>query len=243
MSSRRNRAIPIIMITIIILLIILFILNLINKEEDLYKYNGTYSLEIENYLNDELYNITHIIVKLDNGTYTYTKTIEYQDNTEYNYKESSSYKEESNKAISTTYTFYIDNNNLCLNEEGCNKYLSKEEEIVYKNVVNDLDLDSYINTVKKITTTNDKQIYLVVDNNANYLTIIRHLIYNYDISINIINIDNITKDIKSNYVNVYQLYKYPTILILDKDKVYENTNEFTEENISIILEKQGFKSR
>ena len=239
----KNKIIPVIMFIIIILLIILFILNINNKdEEEIYKYNGTYSETIENYLNNELYSTTSIMIRLDNGIYFYTKTIDYKDGTEYYYQESNSYKEEDNKITSSKYTFYLDGNSLCIDKEHCNRYLSKEEETNYKNIKTNFNINSYINNIKKLSKTNNKQIYIIVDDN-NYQTITNHLIFNYDISLNILNINNISKDLKSNIVNEYQISSYPTILILDKEKVYVNNNNWNEENISIILEEQGFKSR
>ena len=231
------------MFIIIILLTILLILNINNKdEEEIYKYNGTYSETIENYINNELYSTTSIMIRLDNGIYYYTKTIDYQDKTEYYYQESNSYREENNQIISSKYTFYLEDNSLCINKEHCNRYLSKEEETYYKNIKTNLNINSNLTNVKKISKTNNKQIYLIVDNN-DYQTITNHLIFNYDISINILNINNISRESKSNIVNEYQISSYPTILILDKNKVYVNNNNWKEENISILLEEQGFKSR
>ena len=239
----KNKIIPIIMFIIIILLTILFILNINNKdEEEIYKYNGTYSEIIENYLNNDLYSTTSTTIRLDNGIYYYTKTIDYKDDTEYYYQESNSYKEEDNQIISSKYTFYIKDNSLCINKEHCNRYLSKEEETNYKNIKTNFNINSYLTNIKKISKTNNKQIYLIVDD-PNYQTITNHLIYNYDIYINILNINNISRESKSNIVNEYQISSYPTILILDKNKVYVNNNNWTEENISILLEEQGFKSR
>ena len=239
----KNKIIPVIMFIIIILLTILLILNINNKdEEEIYKYNGTYSETIENYINNELYSTTSIMIRLDNGIYYYTKTIDYQDNTEYYYQESNSYREEDNQIISSKYTFYLEDNSLCINKEHCNRYLSKEEETYYKNIKTNLNINSNLTNVKKISKTNNKQIYLIVDNN-DYQTITNHLIFNYDISINILNINNISRESKSNIVNEYQISSYPTILIVDKNKVYVNNNNWKEENISILLEEQGFKSR
>ena len=243
MDSKKNKIIPILMFLIIILLIILIIIKYTNNDDNKYQNNGVYIKEVERYINDNLYSITTIKILLDNGNMTYTKTIDYTDpvreGTEYTY--SDTYKENNNIINTRDNTFYVNENNLCIDIKDCQDYLSKKQKVTYKEYINDFNLEDYIFYQKNINPQEEKQIYYISDKYIKEKTV-EYIVYDYDLKINVININTIPKKNRKEIIEKYDLTNYPTLIILDKNKIYFN-EEINESNIPKILESNGFKSR
>ena len=243
MDSKKNKIIPILMFLIIILLIILIIIKYTNNDDNKYQNNGVYIKEVERYINDNLYSTTTIKILLDNGNMTYTKTIDYTDpvreGTEYTY--SDTYKENNNIINTRDNTFYVNENNLCIDNSNCEDYLSKKQKVTYKEYINDFNLEDYIFYQKSINPQEEKQIYYISDKYVKEKTV-EYIVYDYDLKINVININAITKKNRKELIEKYNLTNYPTLIILDKNKIYFN-EEINESNIPKILENNGFKSR
>ncbi len=243
MDSKKNKIIPILMFLIIILLIILIIIKYTNNDDNKYQNNGVYIKEVERYINDNLYSTTTIKILLDNGNMTYTKTIDYTDpvreGTEYTY--SDTYKENNNIINTRDNTFYVNENNLCIDIKDCQDYLSKKQKVTYKEYINDFNLEDYIFYRKSINPTEEKEIYYISDKYIKEKTV-EYIVYDYDLKINVININTIPKKNRKEIIEKYDLTNYPTLIILDKNKIYFN-EEINESNIPKILESNGFKSR
>ena len=242
MDTKRNRMIPIIMFLIIILLIILIIIKHTNNEDNKYPNNGIYLKEIEKYVNNELYSTTSIEVLLDDGNLTYTISIDYADPTKdsIDYEEKYTYEEKNNVIKTTNYTFYIKDNCLCIDDKNCKEYLTKKQKTIYKEVLN-IDIDDYIINTKNISPTEEKRIYYITNKLTNEKKL-NYLIYDYDIKIYKLNVNEITRKNKKKLEEKYNITQYPTLIILDKNKIYYNS-ETDISKIPEILDNNGFKSR
>ncbi len=243
MDTKRNRIIPIIMFLIIILLIILFVIkNTNNDDENKYLNNGIYLKETEKYINDELYSTTTTEVLLDDGNLTYTISIEYADPTRDSIesKENYTYEEKNNVIKTNKYTFYIKDNNLCINEKDCKEYLTKKQKTTYKENVY-IDIDEYLIHIKNISPTKEKRIYYIT-NKITKESKLNYLIYDYDIKLYKLNVNEISRKNRKILEDKYNITKYPTLIILDENIIYYN-NETDIYEIPKILEGNGFKSR
>jgi len=242
MDTKRNKIIPIIMFLIIILLIILFIIKHTNNEDNKYINNGLYLKEIEKYINSELYSTTTIEVLLDDGNLTYTVSIDYADPTRnsIDYQENYTYEEKDDVIKTNKYTFYIKDNNLCIDEKNCKEYLTKKQKTTYKEALN-INVDEYLINIKNITPTKNKEIYYIT-NRLTKETKLNYLIYDYDIKLNRLNVNEITRKNRKKLEEKYNITDYPTLIILDENKIYFNSSVDISE-IPKILESNGFKSR
>ena len=152
------------MFLIIIILVLLFIMKYTNNDDNIFINNGIYIKEIEKYVNDNLYSTTSIEVLLDNGTLTYTTSIDYADPTRDSkeYQETFTYEGSDNIIKTDNYTFYIKDEQLCINKKDCEQYLTKKQKSTYKETVT-INFEDYLIDVKNISPTESKKIYYITN--------------------------------------------------------------------------------
>lgn len=226
--------------------LILFIVVTKKTEPIEFKYNNIYIRETSNYINDELYSTTLETITLINGALNYQSIITYKDESippvtiEYINK----YEEKENRIVTRTKTYYIDSKKLCLDTIDCENPYSTTIHTL-DNKIDKFKKKNYISTKKKITISNEPELFVILDKNDKtytyYKNILNNIIYDFNIKVTIIELNNKNKD---ELTSTYNITKTPTnILYLNGElKSTDDTIE-THEDLALYLFLRGIDYR
>lgn len=241
--------IPTIMIIVVILLIVSIIITK-DRTVDPSFYNGTYTKEISNYINDKNYSTTTEIYVINNGNWHYKKIIKYSDNSSETISISTTGKIK-NKTFNTTTgdKVYVDKNRICFDEEKNNcltNTVKKEENKINEFVSNDhlFNIDSVFNI------KDDNEIAFIVFTYKNcaactaYKTVINKAVNDFDIDFFFYDLTKLKEDEIKYWNNYYQLTEFPTTYIFKNGELVDKIDgAMTQEKLYQTLLNNGIKGR
>ena len=240
--------IPTIMTIIVLILVCCIFLNSNKKEEKAVSIEGTWQKEIIIYSNSQEYGTIKEEYNLKNSQYIYNITINYNDKNIENAKFSikGAYQDKKNYIVIDKKYLYLDNNNLCLEQTGCSEPFSKEK-IQYKHELFNFNAQNYIFEPSHVENGKEKSLYLIVKNKCDECEILvnnaSHLTSIFDTSLNIINIDNLSKTEKTALKD-YDITEYPCIIIIQNNKILNKLdNAVNLTNFAKFLIQNDYKFR
>ena len=240
--------IPTIMTIIVLILVCCIFLNSNKKEEKTVSIEGTWQKEIIIYSNSQEYGTIKEEYSLKNSQYIYNVTINYNDknieNTKFSLK--GNYEDKKNYIVIDKKYLYLDNNNLCIEQPGCSEPFLKEK-VQYKHEMYNFNAQNYIFEPSHIENSKEKNLYLVVKNKCDECeTLVKnasHLTSIFDASLNIINIDNLSKNEKA-ILKDYDITECPSIIITQNNKILNKLdNSVNLTNFAKFLIQNDYKFR
>lgn len=226
--------------------LILFIVVTKKSEPIEFKYNNVYIRETSNYINNELYSTTLETITLINGALDYKSIITYEDESippvtiEYINK----YEEKESRIVTRTKTYYIDSKKLCLESIDCENPYSTTIHTL-DNKIDNFKKKNYISTKKKITISNEPELFVILDKNDKsytyYKNILNNIIYDFNIKVTIIELNNKNKE---ELTSTYNISKTPTnILYLNGELKSTDDTIKTHEDLALYLFLRGIDYR